>query len=41
LYNSIGQMIYSTTKEIIDVSGFSKGIYFIKCEGEVKKVVVE
>jgi hypothetical protein len=41
LYNSVGQMIYSTTKEVIDVSGFSKVIYFIKCEGEVKKVVVE
>jgi Secretion system C-terminal sorting domain len=41
LYNSVGQMIYSTTKEVIDVSGFSKVIYFIKVEGEVKKVVVE
>jgi len=41
LYDCIGQMIYSTLLDEINVSSFAKGIYFIKCEGETKKVIVE
>ena len=40
-YDCIGQMIYSTMSDEINVSSFAKGIYFIKCEGETKKVIVE
>jgi hypothetical protein len=41
LYNAIGQLIISTKENEIDVSALPKGLYFIKCEDEVKKVVVE
>lgn len=41
LYDCIGQMIYETLQDEINVSSFAKGVYFIKCEGETKKVVVE
>jgi hypothetical protein len=41
LYNSVGELILSTTKEEINVSHFSIGIYYLKCENVVKKVVVE
>lgn len=41
LYNAIGELIYSTTKEEINVSHFSIGVYYIKCDNVVKKVIVE
>jgi hypothetical protein len=40
-YNVVGKLLLSTIKDEINVSSFSKGIYFIKCEGETKKVIVE
>jgi hypothetical protein len=41
LFNSVGQIIVTTTKNEIDVSSLSKGVYFLKCEGETKKVIIE
>jgi Secretion system C-terminal sorting domain len=41
LYNSVGQLIFSTTKNEIDVSSLSKGVYYLKCAGQSKKVVIE
>lgn len=41
LYNSVGQLILSTKENEIDVSRFPKGLYYIKCEGVSKKVIVE
>jgi hypothetical protein len=41
MFNSVGKMIFDTTKEAIEVSRLSKGVYYIKVEGEIKKVVVE
>jgi hypothetical protein len=41
MFNSVGQMVFDTTKEAIEVSRLSKGVYYIKVEGEIKKVVVE
>jgi hypothetical protein len=41
LYNSVGEMILSTIKDEINVSRLSSGMYYIKCEGVSKKVVVE
>jgi hypothetical protein len=41
MYDCIGQMVFATFNDEIEVSSFSKGIYFIKCEGETKKVIVE
>jgi hypothetical protein len=41
LYNVVGEKLLSTNKDEIDISSFSKGIYFIKCEGETKKAIVE
>jgi hypothetical protein len=40
-YNTLGQVILSTSKDEIDVSGLSKGLYFLSCDGHTKKVLVE
>ena len=45
LYNSLGQLVFSTTKSKIDVQHLSKGIYMLKLDiGDkslFKKVVIE
>jgi hypothetical protein len=41
LYNSMGQLIFSTKENEMDVSRLSKGVYYIKCEGQSKKVIIE
>jgi len=41
LYNLIGELLCSTFKNEIDVSSLSKGVYFLKCDGETRKVVIE
>jgi hypothetical protein len=41
LYNTMGQLLDETHSGMFDVSRLSKGIYFVQCEGEMKKVVVE
>ncbi len=41
LYNTIGQLILFTIKDEIDVRKLSRGVYYIKCEGQSKKVVIE
>jgi hypothetical protein len=41
LYNSIGQLLFTTKQNEINITKYSKGIYYIKVENEVKKVVFE
>jgi hypothetical protein len=41
LYNSIGQLMLSTKENEIDVSGLSKGVYYLRVENQVVKVIVE
>ena len=41
LYNSLGQLMLSTKEDEIDVSGLHKGVYYLKCAGQTKKVVIE
>ena len=45
LINSLGQEVLKTTQNVVDVSGFSKGVYYLKIETDkgigVKKVIVK
>ena len=41
LYNMIGTKLFSTYKDEIDIKKYAKGIYFIRCEGVSKKVIIE
>jgi hypothetical protein len=41
LYNMMGTKLFSTYKEEIEIKKYAKGIYFIKCEGMSKKVIIE
>jgi len=41
LYNMIGTKLFSTYKDEIEIKKYAKGIYFIKCEGMSKKVIIE
>jgi hypothetical protein len=40
-YNSVGQMVLRTMENEIDVSGLSKGMYYLRVESQVVKVVIE
>lgn len=41
LYTMLGELLFTTTKDDIDVSRYSKGVYYLRCEHSVRKVVVE
>lgn len=41
LYDSVGKLIFSTKEKEIDVSKYARGIYYLKCGGSVKKVVIK
>ncbi len=41
LFNSLGQLVFSTYSNEIDVSGYSKGVYYLKCGRYIRKLVVE
>lgn len=41
LYNAVGQLMQRTKDDEIDVAAFSKGLYYLKCAGQMRKVVVE
>jgi hypothetical protein len=41
LFNSVGQLIFSTFKNEIDVSNYSKGIYYLRCGIQTKKIIIE
>jgi hypothetical protein len=41
LYNTYGQLLISTTKEEINISGLAKGLYFLSCGQQTQKVLVE
>ena len=41
LYNAIGQLLFSTYKNGIDVSKMASGIYYVKVGNAVRKIVIE
>jgi hypothetical protein len=41
LYNTIGELIFSTNENEIDVSRLVKGMYYLKIESQIRKVIVE
>jgi len=41
LYNTVGQVLVSTSKDEIEVGGLRRGVYYLYCDGRVKKVIVE
>ncbi len=41
LYTMLGELLYATVKDEIDVRGGAKGMYYLRCEGITKKVIVE
>ncbi|MEZ5046442.1 MAG: T9SS type A sorting domain-containing protein [Chitinophagaceae bacterium] len=41
LYNSVGQLILSTIANEMDVSRYSKGVYYLKCGIFTRKVIIE
>lgn len=41
LYNVLGELIFSTKENEINVRYFARGVYYITCEGESRKVVIE
>ena len=41
IYNSIGQLIFTTNENILDVTAYSQGVYYLKCDGQVVKVIVK
>jgi hypothetical protein len=41
LYNSVGQLMLATKENEIDVSRFAKGIYYLRCGFQTKKIIIE
>ncbi len=41
LFNVLGELLFSTKADEIDVRHFAKGIYYLRCENESKKVIIE
>ena len=41
LYNNVGQLIFSTTENEIDVSNYAKGMYYIRVGNLTKKIIIE
>ncbi len=41
IYNSMGQFVFRTSSHEIDVTNFSRGLYFVQCGQEVSKVVLK
>lgn len=41
LYNSVGQLMLATKENEIDVSRFTKGIYYLRCGFQTKKIILE
>ena len=41
LYNTLGQLVRSTEANEMDVRGLFPGVYYVQCEGDTRKVVVE
>jgi hypothetical protein len=41
LYNTLGQLIHTTTSNEMDIRGVPPGVYYVQCDGETRKVVVE
>ena len=41
LYNAQGELLFSTKEDVIDAKHFARGMYYLRVEGQVKKVVVE
>ncbi|MBK8145318.1 MAG: BspA family leucine-rich repeat surface protein [Bacteroidetes bacterium] len=41
IYNSVGQLIFRTTKNEIDISAYPKGLYSLKCQSFVVKIMVQ
>jgi hypothetical protein len=41
LYNSVGQLLFTTDNNEIDVSTYASGCYYLKVKNSVRKVVIE
>jgi hypothetical protein len=41
LYDYMGKVVISTKENIIDLSSMARGVYFLRSEGQVVKVVLE
>jgi hypothetical protein len=41
LYNTLGQLIRTTQTNEMDIRGLHPGVYYVKCDGETRKVIVE
>lgn len=41
LYNTIGQLIFATKENEIDVSRYTAGVYYLKCDSQIKKLIIE
>ena len=41
LYNTLGQLIRTTQSNEMDIRGLHPGVYYVQCDGETRKVIVE
>ena len=41
MYNTLGQLIRTTQTNEMDIRGVHPGVYYVQCDGETRKVIVE
>jgi hypothetical protein len=41
LYNTLGQLIRTTQSNEMDIRGVHPGVYYVQCDGETRKVIIE
>jgi hypothetical protein len=41
LFTMLGELLFTTTKDEIDVSRYSKGVYYLRCEHDIRKIIIE
>jgi hypothetical protein len=41
LFTILGELLFTTTKDEMDVSRYSKGVYYLRCEHDIRKIIIE
>ena len=40
-FNVLGELLFSTKEDEINIRHYARGVYYIRCEGESKKVIID
>jgi hypothetical protein len=41
LFTMLGELLFTTTKDDMDVTRYNKGVYYLRCEHDIRKIIIE